>query len=60
VLDNIPFQDVVGHAKRLALWIELFLLTVVAIVACQVAYGADWLGENLKLARDFGQIWVSL
>jgi len=60
MLDNILFQDVVGHPKRLAPWIELFLLKIVAIVASQIADGAGWLGEDLKLTRDFGQICVFL
>ena len=37
MLDNVLLQDVVGHAKRLALWIEVFLLQVVTIVTVQVA-----------------------
>jgi hypothetical protein len=61
VLDNILFQDVVGHPKRLAPWIELFLLIkVVAIVAIQITDGAGWLGEDLKLTRSSGQICVFL
>jgi len=60
VLDNILFQDVVGHPKRLAPWIELFLLKVVAIVAIQITDRAGWLGEDLKLTRGSGQICVFL
>ena len=32
VLDNVLLQDVVGHAERLAIWIEVLLLQVVTIV----------------------------
>jgi len=53
VLDNVLLQDVVGHAKRLALWIEVFLLQVVTIVTVQVADGANRFGKNLKFAGSF-------
>ncbi len=53
VLDNVFLQDVVGHAKRLALWIEVFLLQVVTIVTVQVADGANGFGKNLKFAGSF-------
>ena len=53
VLDNVLLQDVVGHAKRLALWIEVFLLQVVTIVTVQVADGANGFGKNLKFAGSF-------
>ncbi|MBA7671030.1 hypothetical protein ES703_79181 [subsurface metagenome] len=53
VLDNVLFQDVVGHAKRFALWIEMFLLQVVTVVAVQVADGANRLDENLKFTGRF-------
>ncbi len=53
VLDNVFLQDGVGHAKRLALWIEVFLLQVVTIVTVQVADGANRLGKNLKFAGSF-------
>ncbi len=41
MLDVVLLQDLVGHAKRLALGIEMFLLQVVAVVAVQVAEGAN-------------------
>jgi len=53
VLDNVLLQDGVGHAKRLALWIEVFLLQVVTIVTVQVADGANRFGKNLKFAGMF-------
>ncbi len=53
VLDNVLLQDVVGHAKRLALWIEVFLLQVVTIVTVQVADGANRFGKNLKFTGSF-------
>jgi len=60
VLDDILFQNVIGHPKRADPWIELFLLKIIAIVAIQITDGAGWLGEDLKLTRDFGQICVFL
>ncbi len=53
VLDNVLLQDRVGHAKRLALRIEVFLLQVVTIVTVQVADRATGLGKNLKFTRGF-------
>ncbi len=53
VLDNVLLQDGVGHAKRLALWIEVFLFQVVTIVTVQVADGANRFGKNLKFAGSF-------
>jgi hypothetical protein len=53
VLDNVLLQDVVGHAKRLALWVEVLLLQVVTIVTVQVADGANRFGKNLKFAGSF-------
>ena len=53
VLDNVVLQDGVGHAKRLALWIEVFLLQVVTIVTVQVADGANRFSKNLKFAGRF-------
>jgi hypothetical protein len=54
VLDNVLLQDGVGHAKRLALWIEVFFLQVVTIVTVQVAGGANRFGKNLKFTGSFG------
>jgi hypothetical protein len=54
VLDHILLQEIVGHAKRLTLWIEMFLSQVVTIVTAQIAYGANRFGEYLKFARSFG------
>ncbi len=54
VLDDVFFQDRVGHAKRLAHRIEVFLLQVVTIVAVQVAGSAGRLGKNLEFAGSFG------
>ena len=54
VLDNVLLQDGVGHAKRLALWIEVFFLQVVTIVTVQVAEGANRFGKNLKFTGSFG------
>jgi len=51
VLDNVLFEDMVGHAKQLALRIEMFLLQVVTIVTVQVADRATRLGKNLKFMR---------
>ena len=48
MLDNVLLQDVVRHARRLALWIEVFFLQIVAIVTVQVANGANWFGKHLK------------
>ena len=53
MLDNILLQDIVGHAKRFALWIEVFLFQVVTIVTAQVADGADRFGKNLKFTGSF-------
>ncbi len=50
MLDNVLLQDVVGHAKRLTLWIEVFLIKVITVVAVQVADGANRFGKNLKFA----------
>jgi hypothetical protein len=54
MLDDVFLQNVVWHAERLALWIELFLLQVITIVTVQVADGADRLDKNLKFAGSFG------
>ena len=54
VLDNILLQDVVGHAKRLVLWIKVFFIQVVTVVTPQVTEGTSWFDKNLKLARSFG------
>jgi hypothetical protein len=53
MLDNVFLQDGVGHAKRLAFWIDVFLFQIVAIVTVQVANGANRLGKNLKFAGSF-------
>ncbi len=60
VLNNVFLQDVVGHAKRLALWIEVFLLQVVTIVAVQVADGPNRFGKNLKFAGSFGHYAIPI
>jgi hypothetical protein len=54
MLDNVFLQDVIGHAERLALWIEVFLFQVVTIVTAQVADGTNRFGKNLKFAGSFG------
>ena len=54
MLDDILLQDVVGHAKRLVLWIEMFLIQVVTVVTPQVAEGTSRFDKNLKLAGSFG------
>jgi len=53
MLDNVLLQNIVGHAKRLTLWIEIFLLQVVTVVAVQVADGTNRFGKNLKVAGSF-------
>ena len=53
VLDDVLLQDVVGHVKRFALWIEMFLLQVVTIVTAQVADGASRFYKNLKFTGCF-------
>ena len=58
VLDNVLLQNVVGHAKRLALWIEIPLLHIVTIATVQVADGANRLDKDLKVARSFGHICI--
>jgi len=60
VLDNDLLQDEVGHAKRLAFRIEVFLLQVITIFTVQVADGADGLYKNLKIAGSFEHIhhWI--
>jgi hypothetical protein len=54
VLDDILFQDVVGHAERLALGREMFLIQIVTVVTAQVAEGTSRFDKNLKLAGSFG------
>ena len=56
VLDKVRLQDVVRHAKRLALRIEALLLQIVTIVATQVADGANRFGEDLEFAGSAGHI----
>jgi hypothetical protein len=50
MLNDVLLQDVIWHAKGLALWVELFLLQIVAVLTIQVADGTNGFGENLKLA----------
>ena len=52
MLDDVLLEDVVGHAERLALRVEMLLLQVVAVVAIQIADGADGFGKHLKFARS--------
>jgi hypothetical protein len=54
VLDNVRFQDVIRHTKRLVLWVEVYLVQVVTVVTVQVADGANWFGKHLKLPGSFG------
>ncbi len=42
MLNNVLLQNIVGHVKRLAPRIELFLLKVVAIVTFQIAAKLDF------------------
>ena len=53
ILDDVLLQDVVGHVKRLALWIEMFLLQVVTVVTAQIAGRADRFCKNLKFTGCF-------
>ena len=59
VLDNVFLQNVVGHAKRLALRIEVFLLQVVTIVTVQIADRANGFDKNLKFARGLDHCLIS-
>lgn len=52
MLDDVLLEDVFGHAERFALWVEVLLLQVVAVMAVQVADGADGFGKHLKFARS--------
>jgi len=53
VLDNVLLQNVIGHAKQLALWIEVLFFQIVTIVTVQVTDRATGLGKNLKLTGGF-------
>jgi hypothetical protein len=53
VLGDVFLQDIVRHPERLALWIEVLLLPVVAVVAIQVAEGAGRFDEDLEFASGF-------
>jgi len=55
VLDDVSFQDILGHAKRLTFWVEMLFFQVIAVVTAQVADGPNGLGENLKFAGSFAQ-----
>ncbi len=48
LLADVLLQQIVGHAKRLALRIEQVLLQVVAVAAIQVAGGPCRFGKDLK------------
>ena len=53
MLDNVFLQDRIGHVKGFFFRVEVFLLQVVAIVAVQVADGADGFRKDLKFAGGF-------
>jgi hypothetical protein len=53
MLDNVFLKDIIRHTKQLALLISLLLVQIIAIVAAQVADGANRLGENLKFPGRF-------
>jgi len=50
MLNNIFLQNFIGHSKQFALWIELFLVQIVAVVTVQVTDGSDRFSKNLKFA----------
>src|SRR3970040_1537480 len=51
VLDDVPLQYIVGHAKRLAMRIEIARPEVVAVATGQIAQSAGRLHEDLEFAR---------
>jgi len=55
VLDDIPFQDILGHAELLTFWVEMLFFQVIAVVTAQVADGPNGLGENLKFTGSLAQ-----
>jgi hypothetical protein len=54
VLDNVLLEEVVGHAERLALGIEVLLFQIVAILTVQIAARAGGLDKHLKIPGSFG------
>jgi hypothetical protein len=60
MLHNIRLKNIIGHAKRFALGIEIFLLQVIAVLAAQVTDGAYGLDKNLKIAGRFGHDSIDL
>lgn len=53
VLDNVLFQNDIGHAERFPLWIEVFFFQIVAVFTTQVADGTNRLDKDLKIAGSF-------
>jgi hypothetical protein len=58
VLDDVPFQDILGHAELLTFWVEMLFFQVIAVVTAQVADGPNGLGENLKFSGSVAQSLV--
>ena len=54
MLEDVFFQDGVGHAERLGLRIEVFLLQVITVSAVQVAEGTGGFDKDLKFTGSFG------
>jgi hypothetical protein len=55
VLDDLPFQDILGHAELLTFWVEMLFFQVIAVVTAQVADEPNGLGENLKFTGSLAQ-----
>ncbi len=54
LLEDVVFEEVVGHPKRPAPRVELLFLKVVTVLAVEVAASPGRLGEDLELAGTLG------
>ena len=54
VLDDVALEDIIRHAKSLALPVKFFFLQIVTVTAPEVAGRAGRLDKNLKFTARFG------
>ena len=56
MINDILFQNIIGHTERFVTLIEIFLSKVITVIAIKIAHGTDGFYKDLKCSGCFRHI----